>query len=324
MHQPPLSNHILFQTDRLDCARERVAQKFCSHRLDIVGDRRSFRAAHHHAPGALLSLNYITYGADVLIDPGELEHFYLIQIPIAGAATVRNGKKTVLTDITHASVLNPHWATRMTWWQGCEQVLVQIRKAPFHALAEKLLGRTLDRPVSFDSDVDLARPEMAQWRRLAMAMVRAAGADGNDAPTLTSALCEQQLMEAFFLHQPHDMSFFIDAAIPAAAPVHLRRAEEFLREHAAKPITVSDIAEAAGVSPRTLQLAYKSAYATSPMRALTNERLRRVRYDLLHEDEAKVSDLALKWGFAHLGRFSAAYRNRFGELPRQMVRSRSA
>ena len=87
----PLSGHVLFQSDDLDCARERVAQKFCRTRLDIVGSRRAFRASHHHAAGDMLSLNYISYGADVEIDPGELGDFYLIQMPVTGAATIRNG-----------------------------------------------------------------------------------------------------------------------------------------------------------------------------------------------------------------------------------------
>jgi hypothetical protein len=111
----PLSSHVLFQSDDLDCARERVAQKFCRHRLDIVGPRRPFRACHHHAPGNMLSLNYISYGADVDIDPGELGDFYLIQMPITGAATIRNGTKEFLTD-----QVDSVGAESPTWRRGCD------------------------------------------------------------------------------------------------------------------------------------------------------------------------------------------------------------
>jgi hypothetical protein len=235
---------VLFHTGDLDFARERVAQKFCNHRLDIVGDRHVFDAAHHHAPGQMLSLNYIRYGADVLIDPGELEHFYLIQIPLVGAATIRNGSREVLTDITTASVLNPQWSTRMFWWQGCEQVLVQVRKAPFMAFAERILGRSLHRPIAFEPRIDFARPEMARWRAWVLGLVRALDA-GDALPQLTSAAYEQQLMEDFLRHQPHDMSDFIDDVDLSAAPRHLRRAVEFMRENLAEPLTVLDLADAA-------------------------------------------------------------------------------
>ena len=320
----PLSRHVLFQSDDLDCARERVAQKFCNHRLDIIGDRRPFRAAHHHVRGDMISLNYISYGADVLIDPGELGHFYLIQIPVAGSATIRNGGKEFLTHQAAASVLNPHWATRMRWWQGCGQLLIQVRRTQFQAFAERLLERELPDAVSFDPEIDLTRPEMRAWRGFVDALFHAAEDEASPAADLTRALREQQLLEFFVEAQPGNLRPFLDGRCYAAAPRHVRRAEEFIRTHAADPVGLLDIAEAAGVNCRTLQLAYKAAYGFSPMHALQKERMRRVRYDLLQGDAAtSVADTALKWGFSHLGRFSAAYRDEFGELPRQTLRCRA-
>ena len=321
----PLSRHVLFQSDDLDCARERVAQKFCNHRLDIIGDRRPFRAAHHHVRGDMISLNYISYGADVLIDPGELGHFYLIQVPLAGTATIRNGRKEFVSHGGAASVLNPHWATRMRWWQDCAQLLIQIRRTPFQAFAERLLDRELPDAVSFDPEIDMTRPEMIAWRGFVDALVHDAEQAPSPAADLSRAFREQQLLAFFIQAQPGNLAPFIDGRSQATAPRHVRRAEEFIRAHADAPIALLDIAEASGVNCRTLQLAYKSAYGFSPMHALQKERMRRVRYDLLQGDAAtSVADIALKWGFSHLGRFSAAYRDEFGELPRQTLRNRNS
>lgn len=321
MRSTPLSNHVLFQTNDLDCARERVAQKFCNHRLELLGDRAQFDAAHHHVPGTMLSLNYIRYGADVLIDPGELEHFYLIQMQVQGGATIRNGCEEFTTDAEQASVLNPHWATRMRWWQGCEQVLVQIRKAPFHAFVERLLGRALPGPIAFAPRVDLTRPEMRQWRAHALALFHKA--EGGQTSDISSSLCEQQLLDLFFRLQPNNMSHFIDDTPARPASRHIRRANEFIRENAAEPITVLDIAEAAGVTARTLQLAFGSTYGMSPMHALARERLCRARFDLMDAGgPVTVADAALKWGFAHLGRFSQVYFRAYNEMPKDTLKTR--
>jgi transcriptional regulator GlxA family with amidase domain len=56
--------------------------------------------------------------------------------------------------------------------------------------------------------------------------------------------------------------------------------------------------------------------------------LRQHRLDLVHDElrrvdpatGAKVTDVALRYGFAHTGRFAASYRERFGESPSTTLR----
>ena len=317
----PLSRHALFETGDLDCARDRVAQKFCRHRLEIAGDRGAFRAVHNHLPGDMISLNYISYGADVMIDPGELGDFYLIQMPIADHATIRNGGEEFQTDIATASVLNPDLATRMHWWRGCAQILIQVRKEPFRAFAERVADRSLPGPLRFDPQVDFTRPQMLAWRRLAETLFLAAEAAPENRYGLAARFNEQRLLEIFLRCQPSNMSLFFDRRPAGAPPRYLRRAEEFLREHCDRDITLLDIATAAGVAPRTLQLAYRNAFGETPIGALQRERLRRVRFDLgAGEGEATVAETAMRWGLTHLGRFAAQYRNEFGERPSETAR----
>jgi transcriptional regulator GlxA family with amidase domain len=56
------------------------------------------------------------------------------------------------------------------------------------------------------------------------------------------------------------------------------------------------------------------------MRYLRNARLDKVRETLRRtEHETSVTEIAMQWGFTHMGRFSVEYRRRFGECPSQTL-----
>jgi transcriptional regulator GlxA family with amidase domain len=101
----------------------------------------------------------------------------------------------------------------------------------------------------------------------------------------------------------------------------IRRAERFMADNAATPITVSDVAAHLGVSLRSLQAGFRQWRATTPNVFLRQARLQLVRDELLRSDaEVNVTTLALRNGFSHLGRFSAYYRAMFGEMPSETLR----
>ena len=64
-----------------------------------------------------------------------------------------------------------------------------------------------------------------------------------------------------------------------------------------------------------MQQVVRDAYGTTPSRLLREIRLDRARALLRSGAVPSVSAAATSAGFTHLGRFAAAYRARFGELP---------
>jgi AraC-like DNA-binding protein len=110
---------------------------------------------------------------------------------------------------------------------------------------------------------------------------------------------------------------------PAPVPGLIRRAERFMAENAATPITVSDVAAHLGISLRSLQAGFRQWRATTPNVFLRRVRLQLVRDELLRSNaEFNVTATALRYGFSHLGRFSGYYRATFGEMPSETLRRR--
>lgn len=101
----------------------------------------------------------------------------------------------------------------------------------------------------------------------------------------------------------------------------LRRAIRFVHDHAGEPIDVADIAAGADLSERGLQDLFRRRLAVTPMRYLREVRLDRTHLELAARRSTivTVGDVARRWQFAHLGRFAAHYRARFGESPHETM-----
>lgn len=87
--------------------------------------------------------------------------------------------------------------------------------------------------------------------------------------------------------------------------------------------TVVDICMALGVSERTLQYAFRDYVGMSPVAYLRVCRLNRVRAELASADPAgaTVTQVAMRFGFLHLGRFAGDYRRLFGVTPSETLAS---
>jgi AraC-like DNA-binding protein len=100
------------------------------------------------------------------------------------------------------------------------------------------------------------------------------------------------------------------------------RLERAMRERPAEMLSMSDICTAVGVARRTLNLACLEFLGQGATQYARARRLDHVRNALLTGDPGttQVTPVAMAFGFWELGRFSQAYRLRFGERPSDTLR----
>jgi len=320
---PLLAAHQLFSSRDLEETRERVAQVFCPHRLETL-EHAPVKALHNHIRGERLSLNYMEYGAATLIEPGELQSFYLVQLPLAGGARVVNGGDRYDSDPTRAAVLNPQHPTSMLWTAGTRQLLVQIDRAALQQHLADLLGAPAPEPVKFTGAMDLRSGIGAMLRQLVLHLATEidAGRSTFGQAGLMNRQIESTLMTGLVEALENNYSGLLGRPVPAATPHKLRRAEEYIEAHLDSPLTMEQIARAAGTTPRSLQMAFRDFRGTTPMTFLRDRRLERAHRDLTRPGaNTSVTDVATAWGFTHLGRFSQAYRARYGQSPSDTLRA---
>ena len=106
--------------------------------------------------------------------------------------------------------------------------------------------------------------------------------------------------------------------------VVLKRALNYIEANAHNPITVQELSKASGAGVRTLEYAFHDYFEVTPKAYLKSRRLIGVRRELRRSPAVHtlIHDVAGRWGFWHMGQFAADYRNFFGELPSDTVKTK--
>jgi len=122
--------------------------------------------------------------------------------------------------------------------------------------------------------------------------------------------------EAGFISAPETAGLRLESKGSTADERLVARAEDYIRSSYHEPLFMPQVAENLGVSLRKLQKAFSEQRGITPRQCLVKIRLEAARA-LLSEPglRGNVTSVALDCGFVHLGRFSQAYVDTFGEHP---------
>jgi AraC-like DNA-binding protein len=107
-----------------------------------------------------------------------------------------------------------------------------------------------------------------------------------------------------------------------AQPENLRRAVAFIEENPGRDISVVDVARAANVTPRAVQIAFRRHLDTTPTAYLRTVRLAEAHRRLQGAnsgDGTTVTKVANEWGCAKPSRFASYYREAYGRLPSETL-----
>jgi transcriptional regulator GlxA family with amidase domain len=180
------------------------------------------------------------------------------------------------------------------------------------------LGHPIDEPVHLAASFDLTTSAGQSWLRLSRFILAELDKPG----LLDGAVVRRQyvrlLVAGLLTTQPHNYSAALADAQAPMRPRNLRRALQYIQDNLAGALSVNDIAAASGSSVRRLQEAFQDHLDASPMSYVRAQRLELAR-ERLASGTGSVTEVAQECGFGHLGRFSASYRERFGELPSRTV-----
>ncbi|QWF79762.1 helix-turn-helix transcriptional regulator [Amycolatopsis sp. CA-230715] len=308
----------VIETTDLAHATAVLSELYSSMRLSAHGDRRGLRIVQDRLGPVMV--NRMTFGMSVDISVEPLGTVCVCGVR-AGRASCRSGQDE--RRYRQDDVFLAAQPDRPLW------VSLHDLDIDYTVIAPNLLGEVAQtgprerEPVRLLGHEPISPAAAAQWRR-AFAFVR------NEIQLMDNPLVRS--------HTARLLATVTLATFPSTAladptiedrhdanPATLRRAVAFIEANPDRDISMLDIANAASVTVRTVQLAFRRHLNTTPTAYLRRVRLACAHENLLAADsrDDTVTAIATRWGFPHLGRFAAAYRTAYGCSPRHTLVSSS-
>jgi AraC-like DNA-binding protein len=256
----------------------------------------------------------IGWGSEVSVEsdhPGA----WAVNVPRSGVLEAQVGGHHVLSLDGQATVCPPDEQTRMTRWSAdCSIVGMRVERGYLAGEVTALVGLHTDRlPAQDDLRTDAGRAWIGLLASIGTEALRNPALARDErvgrrlAGTLTAAF-----VAACFPDEP---------GCGTVRPRIVSRVVEAMETDPARDWTASELAREAGVGIRRLQQGFQRYLGRTPTQQLLLIRLERVHADLLTGNGRSVSEVANRWGFAHLGRFAASYRERYGVSPSETLRA---
>jgi AraC-like DNA-binding protein len=95
---------------------------------------------------------------------------------------------------------------------------------------------------------------------------------------------------------------------------HLQRAKDLADARFAEPLTVADLAHAAGLSPSHFSREFRRAFGESPHVYLLTRRLERAA-SMLRRTDRSVADICVAVGLSSVGSFTTTFTRVYGRSP---------
>jgi AraC-like DNA-binding protein len=317
----PGMDQVVEATD-LETAHHLLSSAYGSMRLDWRGRRHGMRLAQ--AWLGPIRFDHITFRMDFDASVAPLGALVFGQLKSGAVSYASAGSERVLRPGAVFFAVQPdHPYTARV--RDTEVELAIIDPSLLNQVAATAPGRPIA-PVRLLDYQPISDPAAAHWRRT-YAYLRddiLAKPEANQQPLLAAAA--GRLLAATIL------ASFPNTALtdPTSSDHHdantatLRRAVAFIEANADQDLCAADIAAAASVTIRAVQLAFRRHLDITPMAYLRRVRLECAHRQLCDADPTRdtVTGIAARWGFANPSRFTAHYRATYRVLPSHTLNNR--
>ena len=237
----------------------------------------------------------------------EGDNFLLTNQSLGHSIWNVRGQETKI-ELSKLVVLNPYEEFQCNVNEEAIFTTVLLSNAELRRRFSNLVGRTVNQNIVFDTtEVDpfaytMLRNMMIELQKMSYVKNK----------VLENKLCKVQLEELFytllFTSIPHNFSAELITPYSTVSPWYVKQAKDFIMAHLTEPLKISEISKRLNISTRSLASGFKLYVGQSPVQYIRDQRLKMVHFELQQGTFGTVADVAYKYGFTHMGRFSNYYK----------------
>lgn len=292
-----------------------VNQHVGSHCIRLPRSGQPEASLSHRVFGSL-DLCRISYGASVQVTSPALETIYHMQVLLRGHCLWRgNGEEHYLMP-GELLLINPDDQVDLTYSDDCEKFIVKVPSTFLERACSENNWRTPTGGIRFAARHDIQHVG---------GLINLLDLVCDEAESL------QQLpwvKEQYTRILASKMLGLLNNNVIREALTEscssFERIVQYVEDNLKQDISLEQLAQVVRMSPRALHALFERNVGTTPKHYIRNRKLERVHACLI-DPTAKtrnITQVAMDYGFLHLGRFSESYKNTFGELPSNTLRRR--
>lgn len=239
----------------------------------------------------------------------------VVVIPLLGDAKIHVGAQCIEADADTIVFAPARQLSRLVTGPCRSHLVLEIPQQDLRRKLAQISKCTIRENITFQLTLKVDTDAGRLLSMLAKGVFEGMGAE-RTAVSMTQHSLIESLLCCLLENVWHSYANAMEHTENVSTPKYIERAIAFMQANLPSPLTVELVAAEVNVSPRTLQQGFKQFRDTTPMAYLKELRMQAAHRELEWAPPGvSVSDIGRRWGFVHLGRFAAEYRERFGKAP---------
>ena len=271
----------------------------------------------NHRKFADLDLCRISYGASVRVTSAALETIYHLQVLLRGNCLWRGHGQEHYFAPGELLLINPDDPVDLTYSDDCEKFILKMPTSLIESVCTEQRWQHPGAGVRFLEN----RYQLSELEGFV---------------SLLGMICQEaEASDPMVRVQEHYAHIVASKMLSlmktdvrrdslGSAAVTFEAIADYIERNLKQDICIEELARQANISLRSLYGVFERNAQATPKHYIRQKKLERVNACLSDPscNVRNVTELAMDYGFLHLGRFSESYRNQFGELPSDTLKRR--